>query len=206
MIPALCLRWRPYPIATRTAIKVDSGAIKSQPTPARVRYPAMGEGRLSGDEPPTNQRLTVPEAASWLGITEAAVRGRIKRGTLRSYREEGNVYVVLVGDESRGESTANRDAPATDPREELVEELRGQVDYLQGIIGTRDRELSEMRRLLAGALERIPEIEAPRDSPPEPRDAPETASEDVGGTETPAGGTGEPRGRSSWWRRFFGFE
>ncbi len=170
----------------------------------------MGEGRLSGDEPPTNQRLTVPEAASWLGITEAAVRGRIKRGTLRSYREEGNVYVVLVGDESRGESTANRDAPddapATDPREELVEELRGQVDYLQGIIGTRDRELSEMRRLLAGALERIPEIEAPRDSPPEPRDGPETASEDVGGTETPAGDTGEPRGRSSWWRRFFGFE
>jgi hypothetical protein len=127
------------------------------------------------------------------------------------------VYVVLVGDESRGESTANRDAsdsessikrdaPATDPREELVEELRGQVDYLQGIIGTRDRELSEMRRLLAGALERIPEIEAPRDSPPEPRDTPETASEDVGGTGTPADGTGEPRRRSSWWRRFFGFE
>ncbi len=181
----------------------------------------MGEGRLSGDEPPTNQRLTVPEAASWLGITEAAVRGRIKRGTLRSYREEGNVYVVLVGDESRGESTANRaasdsessikrdapdDAPATDPREELVEELRGQVDYLQGIIGTRDRELSEMRRLLAGALERIPEIEAPRDSPPEPRDARETTTEGEPGTETPADDTGEPRGRSSWWRRFFGFE
>jgi hypothetical protein len=121
------------------------------------------------------------------------------------------VYVVLFGDESRGESTANRDAsdsessikrdaPATDPREELVEELRGQVDYLQGIIGTRDRELSEMRRLLAGALERIPEIEAP----PEPRDARETASEDEPGTGTPADDTGEPR--RSWWRRFFGFE
>jgi len=171
----------------------------------------MGEGRSSGDEPPTNQRLTVPEAASWLGITEAAVRGRIKRGTLRSYREEGNVYVVLVGDESRGESTANRDAPATDPREELVEELRGQVDYLQGIIGTRDRELSEMRRLLAGALERIPEIEAPRDSPPEPRDAPrvpETVAEETEGTDVPTGQVDRETGvqRRSWWRRFFGFE
>jgi hypothetical protein len=183
----------------------------------------MGEGRLSGDEPPTNQRLTVPEAASWLGITEAAVRGRIKRGTLRSYREEGNVYVVLVGDESRGESTANRDAPATDPREELVEELRGQVDYLQGIIGTRDRELSEMRRLLAGALERIPEIEAPRDSPPEGalREAPpephgpETkGAETTEGTDTPTerswgqAETGVQRRerRASWWRRFFGFD
>ena len=189
----------------------------------------MGEGRLSGDESPANQRLTVPEAASWLGITEAAVRGRIKRGTLRSYREEGNVYVVLVGDESRGESTANRDAsdsessikrdaPATDPREELVEELRGQVDYLQGIIGTRDRELSEMRRLLAGALERIPEIEAPRDSPPEPRDeprGPETVTDEPGGTsaseapperETASSQGAAPERRASWWRRFFGFE
>ena len=158
----------------------------------------MGEGRSSGDEPPTNQRLTVPEAASWLGITEAAVRGRIKRGTLRSYREEGNVYVVLVGDESRGESTANRDAPATDPREELVEELRGQVDYLQGIIGTRDRELSEMRRLLAGALERIPEIEAPRDE----RDSPVTTTEGYERGTAPEDAQ-EPVERRSWLYRFF---
>jgi len=169
----------------------------------------MGEGRSSGDEPPTNQRLTVPEAASWLGITEAAVRGRIKRGTLRSYREEGNVYVVLFGDESRGESTANRDAsdsessikrdaPATDPREELVEELRGQVDYLQGIIGTRDRELSEMRRLLAGALERIPEIEAPRDE----RDSPVTTTEGYERGTAPEDAQ-EPVERRSWLYRFF---
>ena len=121
------------------------------------------------------------------------------------------MYVVLVGDESRGESTANRDAPATDPREELVEELRGQVDYLQGIIGTRDRELSEMRRLLAGALERIPEIEAPRDSPPEPRDAPrvpETVAEETEGADVPTGQVDRETGvqRRSWWRRFFGFE
>ncbi len=37
------------------------------------------------------------------------------------------------------------------------------------------------------------------------RDAPETTTEGEPGTETPAGDTGEPR-RSSWWRRFFGFE
>jgi hypothetical protein len=90
-------------------------------------------------------------------------------------------------------------------RDELVDELRDRVRRLEQDLDTRDRELSEMRRLLAGALERIPEIEAPRDSPPEPRDAPETASEDVGGTGTPSGDTGEPRGRSSWWRKFFGF-
>lgn len=169
----------------------------------------MGEGRfLSGDESSTNQRLTVPEAASSLGIIEAAVRGRIKRGTLRSYREDGNLYVVLGGDKPRGESMNNRDASgdeSTDqtgtwpnPREELVEELRGQIAYLQGIIDTRDRELSEMRRLLAGALERIPEIEAPRDEP----QATDTATEGGPGIKTRTSDTGEPR--RSWWQRWFG--
>ncbi len=47
----------------------------------------MGEGRQSGSESPYNRRLTVAQASEALGITEAAVRGRIKRGTLRSYRE-----------------------------------------------------------------------------------------------------------------------
>ncbi len=68
-------------------------------------------------------------------------------------------------------------------------------------LDTRAEELREHRRIIAALTQRIPQLEAPQ----EPRDAPETASEDVGGTETPAGDTGEPR-RSSWWRRFFGFE
>jgi hypothetical protein len=53
----------------------------------------MGEGRRTDDESPSNRRLTVtgPQAATILGITEGAVRGRVKRGTLRSYREAGTV-------------------------------------------------------------------------------------------------------------------
>ncbi len=143
-------------------------------------------------------------AAELLGISSDAVRKRAKRGTM-PYETgvDGKLY-VWVDEASPGE-TDDYPREAGDHREELVEELRGQVDYLQGIIGTRDRELSEMRRLLAGALERIPEIEAPRDSPPEPRGAPETTTEDDGGTAPPAGDTGEPR-RSSWWRRILGFE
>ncbi len=131
-----------------------------------------------------------------MGVSESAIRKRVQRGTLRHHKEQGGrVYVYL----DMGETVEDKVRDAS--RDELVEELRGQVDYLQGIIGTRDRELSEMRRLLAGALERIPEIEAPQ----EPRGARETPTEGEPGTETPAGDTGEPRGRS-WWRRFFGFE
>jgi hypothetical protein len=94
-------------------------------------------------------------------------------------------------------------------RDELVDELRDRVRRLEQDLDTRDRELSEMRRLLAGALERIPEIEAPRDSPPEPRAARETTTEDDGGTDTPTDRadrekpSSRPRG---WWRRVFSFK
>ena len=40
----------------------------------------MGEDR-TGQPKPTNQRVTVSEAAEALGITAEAVRMRIKRGT-----------------------------------------------------------------------------------------------------------------------------
>ncbi len=147
------------------------------------------------------RRVDLRTAAELLGISSDAVRKRAKRGTI-PYETgvDGKLYVwVDEGVPSPGE-TDDYPGGAGDHREELVEELRGQVDYLQGVIGTRDRELSEMRRLLAGALERIPQLEAP----PEPRDVPETASEGEPGPETPGDDTVEPR--ASWWRRFFGFE
>jgi hypothetical protein len=66
--------------------------------------PGFGRRRLSSDEPSSIPQLTVPEAAAEVGITEAAVRGRIKRGTPRPYRESGTVYVLLEG----GASTTNQ--------------------------------------------------------------------------------------------------
>jgi hypothetical protein len=153
------------------------------------------------------QRVDLQTAAELLGISSDAVRKRAKRGTI-PYETgvDGKLYVwVDEGVPSPGETDDYPDEPTDRDQGALVAELRGQVDYLQGIIGTRDRELSEMRRLLAGALERIPEIDAPRDSPPEPRDAPETASEGSDRGTAPEDAQ-EPVERRSWWRRFFGFE
>lgn len=174
----------------------------------------MGEGRLSGGESPANHRLTVPEASAELGITEAAVRGRIKRGTLDSYRESGTVYVLLEG----GAPATNRDAPADKPTDqpELVETLREQVAYLRGVITARDRELAlraeEIRRR-DNALEREQELTAmfadrlrQLEGPPETPQAPETASEGTDRPETPAdvAGSQEATERRSWWRRWLG--
>ncbi len=168
----------------------------------------MGEGRLSGGESRSNRRLTVPEAAATLGITEAAVRGRIKRGTLRSYREEGAVFVVMIG----GESSSNRDESRDESRDqsELVAVLREQL--------AAEREANrENRRLLAAALERIPpQLEPPRDEPGATETGAETsesasprsaavgtqtdAEEHAGMPERPT----EETARRPWWVRVFG--
>jgi hypothetical protein len=113
----------------------------------------VGKRRLSDDEPPPNSRLTVAEAATALGMTEAAVRGRVKRGTLRSYRESGRVYVVLEADSSR----LADDAPSD--QSELVTLLREQLD-------AERQAHAEARRIIAGLVERIPAVEAPRENVP----------------------------------------
>jgi hypothetical protein len=113
----------------------------------------------------------------------------------------------------------------------LVASLEEQVAYLREVIRSRDEEIrrreeeyrEESRRkdhLLAAALERIPEIEPPRNSPSAPREAP------VPDEEGPPYGTSpqeaeeslhhapyatsppqeaeESLHRRSWWQRWFG--
>jgi hypothetical protein len=134
-----------------------------------------------------------------MGVTVDAIRARIKRETIEHVREGGRVYVILGTDQGATKrvqgSVQGSAQPETGPayRDDLVAELRDRVRALE-------EANRENRRIIAGLIQRVPELEPPRDE----RDARETVSKDDGGTETPAGDTGEPR--RSWWRRFFGFE
>jgi excisionase family DNA binding protein len=137
------------------------------------------------------QRVTVQEAARILGVKEPAIRKRVKRGTLQSDRVGGRVYVYL----DTGES-ADRSEDRSTGRDELVAELRGQIEYLREENRRKDH-------LLAAALERIPpQLEAPS----EPPRAPGTATEQPGRVEPrpSAEGAQEPAEPRSWWRRVFG--
>ena len=101
---------------------------------------------------------------------------------------------------------------------ELVEELRDHVAFLRAELEARNEEIhrreeehrEEARRkdtIIAQLAQRIPELEAPRESPPEPREASETVSEE---SEKGTMGSPEqqpsPRRERSWWRAFFGLE
>lgn len=155
----------------------------------------MGEGHA--DEPSHGERLTVAQAADELGITEGAVRSRIKRGTLRTERVGGRVYVLLGGEYAGGEPT-DEPANAPDHRDQLIEVLREQLS-----------EEREARRradhIIAALTERIPELESPPQSPQEAREQPPEPSE---GSE-PVGSPPEPHSGAEgaqrpWWRRLLG--
>jgi protein subunit release factor B len=89
-----------------------------------------------------------------------------------------------------------------DSLRDQITAYKDQVEYLQTELTRRSEEhREEMRRkdhLLAAALERIPAIEAPLDTPSEPREQPETASETESKEEPPA------EERRPWWQRMFG--
>jgi excisionase family DNA binding protein len=151
----------------------------------------VGESRT--DRPGSNQRrVTVAEAAVLLGISEGAVRMRVKRGTLPSTREGGRLYVLLNIDPT---TEPERPHDGTHDRtSELIDTLREQLE-------AERQAHAEARRLLAAALERIPAIEAPS----EDRESPETLEEEPGRAEPRPTTVGSRESvQRPWWRRWFG--
>ncbi len=131
-------------------------------------------------------RLTVAEAAEQLGVTQDAVRQRIRRNTIEHERtEDGRVYVYLTEDDAKVDDVHHAVQKA------VIERLEGENEFLR-------RELERKDHLLAAALERIPPAleEAPTGELLPSR--PETSSEATSNTDVP---NEEQR---SWWRKLFG--
>ena len=122
----------------------------------------MGEDRAG--EPQANQeRLTVAQAAAALGITEGAVRSRIKRGTLPTTKERGKVFVLLGDGTSGANQLPNIGVPGD--QSELIASLQDQVRYLrEQLDAEREARTEERRRhdtVVAQLTSKIPAIEAP---------------------------------------------
>ena len=138
-------------------------------------------------------RVTVADAARLLGLSAEAVRMRIKRGTLTSEKVEGTVFVLLDADPTR--SNVDPTSNQTPEQTALVEVLHEQVAYLREQLDQEREANRENRRIIAGLVQRVPELE----SAPKPPESPETATE---GT-AKGGEASKQEQQRSWLYRFF---
>jgi hypothetical protein len=142
-------------------------------------------------------RVTVPEAAKMMGVTQSAIRKRVHRGTIPWDKDhEGRIYVYVEPSEMRPETRGGkaRDTSAGQSGEELVEAYRDQVEFLR-------RELERKDTLLMSLMQCIPELEASSEA----TGVPETPAEEPG-KDTPPPEQQEPSQRRSWWRAFLGLK
>ncbi len=160
------------------------------------------------NERPTN-RLIVADAARLLGLSAEAVRMRIKRGTLASEKVDGTVYVILDADptqsnvdltQSNADPTNNQTTEPTTDKTAMVEVLSEHVAYLREQLDQEREANRENRRIIAGLVQRVPEIEAT----PGPRDASEPGPDLSPGVDPQGDDAGPEAGVSRpWWRRIF---
>ena len=149
---------------------------------------------MDGDQ----TRATPQRAAELLGISVEAVRQRIRRGTLRSEKDEdGSVWVHL------DESVRNTDSVQTSDQTLYTSHLETEIAYLRQQLEQANERDREQRRIIAALTQRIPELEAPRQ---EPRETSTEASGEPDRVEEPHPARGAPQdgAQRPWWRRMFG--
>src|SRR5918996_6092550 len=137
-------------------------------------------------------RVTVAEAAARLGVKEQAIRKRIQRGTLAHDKDDdGRVYVYL--DPEDGATSTSIDTGM----DTLLQSLQDQIAYLRQEAEDWKEEARRKDTIILSLTQRLPELEAPVESP----GGLQTASE--GPAKGHPGGQQEPSQRRSWWREFF---
>jgi predicted nuclease with TOPRIM domain len=144
------------------------------------------------------ERLTIPDAANLLGISEAAVRQRIRRGRIQFDKDGERTYVYVTPEETQEllEDNLSRDSAL------LFQSMQDQIDTLKQELAIRNEELRRKDHLLAALTERIPAIEAPVEQAAEPRESAVSASETQATGDVPHD-SAEGESRQSWWSRLF---
>ena len=150
------------------------------------------------------ERLSVPEAANRLGISEGALRQRLYRGSIESEKDEyGRVYVVITRD-NESDDVHNTTEQGAGP-DEITELLRQHNEFLQLELEVWQEEARRKDHIIAALTERIPELEPASEAP----ESPVSASEEPSSTHappTPETPGSDAQHKRSWWRTFFGLE
>ena len=144
------------------------------------------------------ERLTVAQAAARLGVSQDAVRKRIKRGTIEYEQDQdGRLHVYLDPLEVY---ETRQDRSADEPTERLAWVQHQEIEFLRRELETRTEENRRRDSIMAALTQRIQELEAPSQPPP----TQDAGAEDNERREEEPAGSGETRRarrRPSGWRR-----
>ncbi len=187
----------------------------------------------AADKPATGRRrVGVHEAASILGLTVEAIRGRIKRGTIDHERDGERVFVLVDTDKPPTGHSQSSDGPSDQPTDqnpaedvharELVEQMRDQIDDLRRRLDQAeearrraDTIIMQLTQTNATLAARVPELEAApaQETPQATETGPEGASPRSGMVGAQEGAQEhsnlferptEETARRPWWVRVFG--
>src|SRR5829696_3239066 len=114
--------------------------------------------------------MTVAEAARALGISESAVRKRVKRGRLEHERTPNGRLIVYLNSAATSETDRDQilDESHDTRTERYIRGLEDRVEHLQNELD-QDREANRENRAIIAALEeRIAELEASQTATVEP--------------------------------------
>jgi len=108
-----------------------------------------------------HERLTIQEAAHRLGVSESAVRKRIKRGTLqREETEDGRVLVYMEP------SVPGAEKVRTPERDALISEMQQRLALLERELDVRTEEIRRRDTIIMNMTEAMKAL-----NPPAPEDS-----------------------------------
>ena len=128
-----------------------------------------------------HERLTIQEAAHRLGVSESAVRKRIKRGTLqREKTEDGRVLVYMEP------SVPGAEEVRTPERDALISEMQQRLALLERELDVRTEEIRRRDTIIMNMTEAMKAL-----NPPAPEDS--SAAREFPESSGPTGELGELR-------------
>jgi hypothetical protein len=118
------------------------------------------------------RRVPLREAAQLLGVSKDAVRQRIRRGTIRSDKgKDGRVYVYV----DASPDDVHEVTSTADPRDQLIEHLRGEVEAWREESRRKDTIIMNMTEAMKALSPPEPRSPAREEEPPPQEEEPYAA-------------------------------
>ena len=122
--------------------------------------------------------LDMDAAATRLGISREAVRKRLERGTLKGKKVNGQWYIDLTDCSDDTDSADGHSDTRTDG-DQLVATLRDEVEFLRRELEARTEEIRRRDHIIAGLVQRIPELPSGTSEEPESDENPRYEHKDT---------------------------